>query len=60
MIGMHACMHSLMVVVMAGRMGVAIEEKWFCMSITRSAEIFGLGKRCRISYSLYDDDDDDD
>lgn len=34
------------------RIGVAIDEKWFCMSMTSRAVVLGLGFRCLVMYFL--------
>ena len=37
-------------------MGLAMEEKWFCMSMTRRTHDLGSGFLFLISYLLYEDD----
>ena len=37
------------------RIGLAIDENSFCMSITNKAEVLGFGSRFLISYFLYEE-----
>ena len=55
MTGMEARRQRSMVVVIEGRMGPAMEEKGFCMSMTRRTEVSGFGSLNLVSNFLYED-----
>ncbi|KAL1806828.1 hypothetical protein ACET3Z_029896 [Daucus carota] len=46
---------SYILTVIEGRMGPAMEEKWFCMSMTRRTEVSGFGSLNLVSNFLYED-----
>lgn len=52
MTGMEARRQVLMVVVIDVIIGLAMEEKWFCISITNKTEVLGLGFWFLIWYFL--------
>lgn len=50
MTGMEARRQRLMVVLRLEIIGVAMEEKWFCTSMTKRTHDFGFGFRLLVSY----------